>query len=257
MSRAVEAELLAHDVVEALVVQGERHLVEVAGVGRVHHGVDRHVAQVGDLALELGRDRRLAAAHDGVGLDAPAAQLGDRVLGRLGLLLAARPDERHQRDVHVADVGATHVEPELPDGLEERQDLDVADRAADLGDDDVDVLGGEPADAPLDLVGDVGDDLHGLAEVVAAPLGRDDRRVDRSGRGVGVARQRLVDEALVVTEVEIGLAAVVGDVHLAVLERVHGARIDVEVRVELLHRDPEATRLEQPPQRGGGDALPQ
>jgi len=41
-----------------------------------------------------------------------------------------------------------------------------------------------------------------------------------------------------VAEIEVGLAAVVGDEHLAVLERVHRSRIDVEVRIELLHRDP-------------------
>ena len=69
--------------------------------------------------------------------------------------------------------------------------------------------------------------------------------------------QALVDEALVVAEVEVGLAAVVGDEHLAVLERVHRAGVDVDVRVELLHRDPEAPGLEQPTERGGGEALPE
>ena len=167
------------------------------------------------------------------------------------------PMNGHQRDVDVADVVAAHVEAELPDGLEERQDLDVADRAADLGDDDVDVVAGQAGDAALDLVGDVGDDLHGLAQVVAPPLGGDHGRVDRAGRGVGVLGQGLVDEALVVTEVEVGLAAVVGDEHLAVLEGVHGARIDVDVRVELLHRDPEAPGLEQATQRGRGEPLAQ
>ncbi len=49
-----------------------------------------------------------------------------------------------------------------------------------------------------------------------------------------------VDEALVVAEVEVGLALVVGDEHLAVLEGVHRAGVDVDVRVELLHRDPQA-----------------
>ena len=67
--------------------------------------------------------------------------------------------------------------------------------------------------------------------------------------------ERDVDEALVVPEVEVGLAAVVGDEHLAVLEGVHRARVDVDVRVELLHRDPEAPGLQQPPERGGGEAL--
>ena len=106
-------------------------------------------------------------------------------------------------------------------------------------------------DAALDLVGDVRDDLHGLAEVVAPALGGEHRRVDRAGGGVGVAGEALVDEALVVAEVEVGLAAVVGDEHLAVLERVHRAGVDVDVRVELLHRDPQAPRLQQPTERGG------
>ncbi|BCI88614.1 hypothetical protein NIIDMKKI_38200 [Mycobacterium kansasii] len=38
-------------------------------------------------------------------------------------------------------------------------------------------------------------------------------------------------------DVEIGLGAILGDKNLAVLERVHGARVDVEVRIEFLHRD--------------------
>ena len=230
-------------------------LVDVAGVGGVDDGALVDVAQVGDLALERRREGPLAAAHDDVGLDAPAAQLGDRVLRGLGLLLARRADERHQRDVDVADVLPADLLAELPDGLQEGQDLDVADGAADLGDHDVDVVGGEPADAALDLVGDVRDDLHGAAEVVAAALGGQHRLVDRAGRGVGRPRQVLVDEALVVAEVEVGLAAVVGDEHLAVLERVHRARVDVDVRVELLHRDPEAPRLQEPAERGGREPL--
>ena len=54
-----------------------------------------------------------------------------------------------------------------------------------------------------------------------------------------------VREALVVAEVEIGLRAVVGDEDFAVLERAHGARIDVEVRIEFLQRDFEPAAFEQ------------
>ena len=160
-----------------------------------------------------------------------------------------RADERHERDVDVADVVAADQVAELADRFEEREDLDVADGAADLGDDDVDVVAGDPFDAALDLVGDVRDDLHGLAEVVAAAFGGEHGLVDRAGGGVGVARQALVDEALVVAEVEVGLAAVVGDEHLAVFERVHRARVDVDVRVELLQGDPQATELEEAAER--------
>ena len=112
---------------------------------------------------------------------------------------------------------------ELADGLEERQRLDVAHRAADLGDDHVVPRRGAP-DGVLDLVGDVGNDLHRGAEVLAAPLLVDHRLVDPAGGDVVLLRERPVDEALVVAEVEVGLGAVVGDEHLAVLERRHGAR---------------------------------
>ena len=43
----------------------------------------------------------------------------------------------HQRDVQEEDVVAADVVAHLAGGLEERQRLDVADGAADLGDDDV------------------------------------------------------------------------------------------------------------------------
>ncbi len=81
-----------------------------------------------------------------------------------------------------------HVEHELADRLEEVQALDVADRAAELADQDVGVAGA-PADGVLDLVGDVRDDLDRLAQVVAPPLLGDDRGVDLAGRVVAVLGQ--------------------------------------------------------------------
>ena len=255
MGVLVDAQHLAHDVVEAFLVEDQRQLVDVAGVGRVHHRLGVDVAEVGDLQLQVVGQRLLAAAHDEVGLDAAAAQLGDGVLGRLGLLLAGRTDERHERDVEVADVVAPGLLAELPDRLEEGKDLDVADGAADLGDDDVDVVGRQAVDPALDLVGDVRDHLHRLAEVVAPPLGGEYRLVDRPGGGVGVAGEVLVGEPLVVPEVEIGLAAVVGDEDLAVLVGVHRAGVDVDVRIELLQRHPQPAELEQPAERGRRETL--
>ena len=74
-----------------------------------------------------------------VRLDADAAQLVDGVLRRLRLQLAGVADVRHEREVDEHAVAAADVDRELADRLEERQRLDVADGAADLGDDDVDV----------------------------------------------------------------------------------------------------------------------
>ena len=252
---AVDPQQFAHVVVEPLLVEDQRELVDVLRIGGVDDRIAFDVAHVGDLRLQVVRQRRFGSAHDHVGLDTARPQLGHGVLGRLRLLLPGGPDERNEGDVDVADVVPADEVAELADRFEEGQDLDVADRASDLGDHDVDVLLRHALDPTLDLVGDVGDDLHGLAQVVAAPFGGHHRLVDRAGGGVRVAGQVLVDESLVVAEIEVGLAAVVGDEHFAVLERVHRARVDVDVRVELLERDPQAPELEQPPERRGGEAL--
>ena len=83
---------------------------------------------------------------------------------------------------------------------------------------------GDLADAGLDLVGDVGDELDGLAEVVAAALLADDGVEDLAGGQVVDAGEDAGGEALVVAEVEVGLGAVVEHVDLAVLVGRHGAR---------------------------------
>ena len=56
-------------------------------------------------------------------------------------------------------------------------------------------------------------------------------------------------------DVQVGLGAVLGDEHLAVLERVHGAGVDVEIGVQLLHGDAQPAGDQQAAEAGGGEAL--
>jgi hypothetical protein len=158
--------------------------------------------------------------------------------------------------MQVDAVVAAEFDAELADGLEERQRLDVTDRAADLHHADVGIARAEH-DAALDLVGDVRDDLHGRPEIVATTFLRDDALVDAARREIAVPTRGRAHEALVVAEVEIRLRAVVGDEHFAVLERAHGARVHVDVRIELDHGDLETAAFENGAQRSGGDAFPQ
>ena len=171
------------------------------------------------------------------------------MLGGLGLQLGGRAHERHERQVHVDDVVAPDVLLELADRLQERQPFDVAHRAAHLDDDDVGVASDLP-DRRLDLVRDVRDHLDGAAQIVAPALFLDDGVVDLAGGDVVVARHAARGEPFVVAQIEVGLAAVVGDEDLAVLIRAHRARVDVDVRIHLLQRHPEPTRLQQRPHRG-------
>ena len=147
------------------------------------------VAEQGDLlGLVLGQ-LALGPADEDVRLDADLPQALDGVLRRLGLRLARRLEIRDQRQVDVQAVLLADVQGELADGFEERQPFDVADRAADLGDDDVHVRRRQLAHRRLDLVGDVRNDLHGPAEVVAVAFLLDDGQVDLAGGVVAIAAQ--------------------------------------------------------------------
>ena len=254
--RRADAELLADDDVEMLGVQQPGNLVDRIGVQRRD---DRFLGNVGeqrDLLAVAVRDRPVGAAQDDVGLDTDFPQFLDRMLCGLGLHLAGRGNVRQQRQVDVADVVAAERDAQLPNGLEERQRFDVADGAADLDDRDLGIAG-TGDDPVLDLVGDVRNDLHGAAQVIAAALLADDGLVDLAGGEVVALPHPHVGEALVVAEVQVRLGAVVGDEYFPVLERGHRAGIDVDVRIELEIGDADAAGREDRGERRGGDALPE
>ncbi len=166
-----------------------------------------------------------------------------RVLSRLGLGLAGSGNVRHQGQVHQHGALGTYFDTQLADGFEERLRLDVADRAADFDHGHVGITG-TLDDAALDLVGDVRNDLNGRPQVVTATLLAQHVLVDAAGGEVVVLGHGGADKPLVVAQVEVGLSAVVGDEHLTVLERAHGARIDVDVRIQFEHGDLQAPRLQ-------------
>jgi len=103
----------------------------------------------------------------------------------------------------------------------------------------------------------VRDDLHGAAEVVAAALLADHALVDLAGGGVVPAPHPGGLEALVMAEIQVGFGAILGHEHLPVLERAHGARIHVDVRVQLDVGDFDAARFEDRGEGGGGYPLTQ
>ena len=117
---------------------------------------------------------------------------------------------------------------ELTCGFDEGKRFDIADRAADLRDDDISIrLIGNAVEAFLDRFSHVRNDLHGTTEKIAAALSRDERLIDRSLSEVGFLSEAFIDEAFIMSQIEIGFLTVVGNEDFAVLERRHGARIDV------------------------------
>ena len=102
-------------------------------------------------------------------------------------------------------------------------------------------------EAALDLIGDMRDDLNGTSAKITAAFFLEYAPVYLTGGDIGVFGQALIDEALVVAKVQIGLGAIVGNKNLTMLDRVHGTRINIDVRVEFLHGYFVAARFQQTP----------
>ena len=238
-------ELAQNRCVELLLLHAEGHLVNRGLVDALHHCVGRHVAKVGHLLAQAGREFVLGAEHEDVGLNTEALQLLDGVLRGLRFQFAGGGEIGHVSEVHAHGISAQFPF-KLANGLEEGQAFDVAHRAADFRNHKVVVVFlAEIEHVALNLVSDVRDYLNGLAEVVAAAFFLDDALVDAPRGDVVVARSLNARKAFVVTEVEVGFLPVVGNVALAVLVRVKRPRVNINVGVELLNGNVETSGLQQ------------
>ena len=233
---------------------GDRNLVDRGRVARLDHGALAHIAEKGELPALGSGDLPIRAAQQDVGLDADRAQLGDGMLRRFRLQLAGARNIGEKRQVDVDRLAALEIIAELANGLEEGQALDVADRATDLDQHEIEALVAGEHEL-LDGVGHMGDHLDGGAEIIAAPLLGDDVLIDAPGRDVVVLGRGASRETFVMAKVEIGLGAVIGDENLAMLIGRHRARIDIEVGVELAEPDRIAARLKQRAERRRSETL--
>src|SRR5262245_14163291 len=97
----------------------------------------------------------------------------------------------------------------------------------------------------FDFVGDVGNHLNGFAKIIAAPFFLNDGFVDAAGGQVVFTSQFRVGVAFVVTEVEIGLGAVICDIDLPVLIGAHGAGIHIQIWIELQEVDSKTATFQE------------
>src|SRR5215467_15210850 len=178
------------------------------------------------------------------------------MLGGFCLQLARGRYEWDQGQMDKYRIFPADIVAQLPDGLEERQRLYVAHCPANLDDNNVVVVGNRP-DCILYFIGYVRDDLYSLAEIVAAPLFCNHRKIYSARSPVVGLSQAGLCESLIVTEVEIGLGAVISDKNLTMLKRRHGAWINVYVRVEFLQSHFQPVGLQQASYRSRGQSLSQ
>jgi len=99
--------------------------------------------------------------------------------------------------------------------------------------------------------------LHRLPQISALTLLVQHIPVYLAGGQVGVFVQVFIDETLVMTQIQIGLGAVIGHEHLAVLQGAHGARVHVHIGIQFLAGHLQAAALQKPTQRCSSNAFAQ
>ena len=142
----------------------------------------------------------------------------------------------------------------LPDGFQEGQAFNIANRATDFDQHEIIAIGFS-LDHFLDLIGNVRNHLHRAAQIIAAPFRRDHIRIDAPrGPVIGLARMH-AGEAFIMAKIKIGFRTIIGDEDFTVLIGAHGPRIDVKVGVKLAQPNLITARLQQRAERSGSDTL--
>ena len=158
----------------------------------------------------------------------------------------------------VKAVFAAHLLAHLPDGLQKGLGLDISHGAADLRDDHVRLgLFLDPVDKLLDLVGDMGNHLHRMAQIFPLPFLFDDVLVYLSGGQIGETVQILVDKTLIMSEIQVRFRPVLRHEYFSMLQWAHGSRVHVDIGIQLLSRHLEVPGPKEPAQRRCGNALSQ
>src|SRR5674476_277087 len=244
----IQMQLVANQAIEALLVQHARHFVDRVHIPHRDHGPIGHIGKERYFFALFSRNWAISAADQGVRLNANFAQLLGGVLRWFGFEFARRRAPWHVAQMHKGAFVVTELETHLAHRLQKRQRLNIAHGAANFDNGYIDGVGSAKARAAFDellnFVGDVWNNLHRFAQVVAVAFFFQYAFVDLAGGEVVGFAHSCFHKALIVAQVKIGFGAVIGDEDFAMLKRRHGAGINVEVGVELDQSDFEAPRLQ-------------
>jgi len=99
--------------------------------------------------------------------------------------------------------------------------------------------------------------LHRTSEIVTPAFLADYVSVNTTGGEIIAFKHGGTDVAFIMAQIQIGLGAIVGDKHLAMLKWAHGTRIHINIGIQFNHGDFKAARLENGAQRCRCDAFSQ
>ena len=138
--------------------------------------------------------------------------------------------------MHISRLITVQIIAELADSLKKWQGLDITNGSADFAEHEIKVFY-IIQDKFLNGICDMRDNLNGRAKLIAPALFLDNGLVDAPRRDIVRLPGRNTGKTFVMSQIKISLRTIIRYVTLAVFERVHGTRINIEVGVELPEPD--------------------
>ena len=119
---------------------GLRHGINRINILRHNDGAFAHITKQRDFAFLAFGYRAITTAQQNIRLNTDGAQFLNRVLRRFGLHLSRRRNIRQQSQVNINAMTAWQVIAQLTNGLKKRQTFNIANRAANLAKDKINII---------------------------------------------------------------------------------------------------------------------
>ena len=256
--KIIDLQLADGQFVQMLLVHVQGNLVDAPGVDALDDVAGTDIAEEGNLAAQFRRQRVLCPANDDIRPHTALLEGLHRVLGGLGLEFFGGAQIRDERQVDGHGVLFRQFPLQLAHRLHEGLRFHITNGSADFRQNDVVLSGTAQQEHPaLDFVRNVGDNLHGFAQVGALALLGNDRVINLAGGYVVGLGSIDAQVALIMSEVQVGLGAILGHIAFAMLVGIQGPGVDVDVGVEFLDGHPQASCLQEFSQRRSDDSFSQ
>src|SRR3989344_1024468 len=243
------------DVRELVTLEIQRDVIDGIDIRRRDDVIRGDVDLYGEFLLALVVERHRRTCDEDIRLHAVAVELSYGVLRRLRLHLPDGARDRHVGDHHEERVRRI-LEMNDASRIDEKRVREVPQGSSDLHDRDLGFCHPRRLlQAFDDLVAHVRHRFDALAAVAEIALALDHLLIDHAARHVILGPQVAIEETLVIAHVLIGLEAAIQHEHFPMLGGVHGARVHVEIRIDLHEIHREAARGEDLADGSAGDTL--
>ena len=180
------------------------------------------------------------------------------MLSRLGLKFPSSSKIRYQGQVYGTDAVFRKLPLELAYGLNKGLGLHISYSSTHLGNDYVVFSGlAEKKHSAFDFIRDMRYNLHCPAKVCTLSLLGNHGVIDFSCSHIVRLRGMDAQKALVMTEIKVGLSAILRYITFTVLVWIESSRVNVNIRIELLNSHPKSPGLKKFGERCCDYAFPQ